>query len=67
MALDAALRDAELRRDADRAALDEQARIEAEETDARTQLEQPAPVYAPVSGCTRRCGRRGGCARCAGS
>lgn len=45
LALDAAYREAERRRDADRAALDEQARIDAEEADARKHLEQVAPDY----------------------
>jgi hypothetical protein len=45
LSIDAAYREAERRRDAGRAALGEQARIDAEEADARKHLEQVAPEY----------------------
>lgn len=45
MALDAALREAERRRDAERAQLEEQERIEAEEAAYREHLEREAPAY----------------------
>lgn len=45
LALDAAHRQAEARRDAERQALAEEERIEAEESDARTRLAESAPGY----------------------